>query len=136
MAGKLTNQQRAAIYQAWKDGTSQSDLGKEYGISASAISQIIKKMNTQKTEDPKLEDVENGIPNTPLISANTEQNSTIAENEKFPHVIWCALDDQCSAINMDIERREERIAELQEEIEKLESIKNEIRKFIEESEWE
>lgn len=77
------------------------------------------------------EDVENGIPNTPLIAANAEENSANAEPEKIPHVIWCALDDQCSAINMEIETREQRIAELQEEIQKLQTMKREIQEWME-----
>jgi len=82
-------------------------------------------------EAAELEDVENGIPNTPLISANAEENSANAEPEKIPHVIWCALDDQCSVINLDIETREQRIAELQEEIQKLQTMKREIQEWME-----
>lgn len=82
-------------------------------------------------EVAELEDVENGIPNTPLISANAEENSANAEPEKIPHVIWCALDDQCSAINMEIETRDQRIAELQEEIQKLQTMKREIQEWME-----
>ena len=43
--------------------------------------------------------------------------------EKIPNYIWLALDDQCSAINLEIETRQERMAELRSEIEKLEEIK-------------
>ena len=43
--------------------------------------------------------------------------------EKIPNYIWLALDDQCSAINLEIETRQERMAELRSEIKKLEEIK-------------
>ena len=141
---KLTNTQRAAIYQAWKDGTPQKELAKQYGVSAVSISNLIKKMNAKQTEAPKLEDVESGIPNTPLvpaeiekeISAITEENSTNEEPEKIPHVIWVALDDQVSAINWEIEQREQRIAELKEELVKLEDMRYSIEQWMEGQEWE
>lgn len=43
--------------------------------------------------------------------------------EKIPNCIWLALDDQCSAINLEIETRQEHMAELRSEIKKLEEIK-------------
>ena len=129
---RLTNTQRAAIFQAWKDGTSQTKLAEQYGVSNNTICKLIKKMNTAA---PKLEDVENGIPNTPLTSANAEEKSEIAEensaNDKIPHVIWTALDDQVSAINWEIEQREQRIAELQEELVQLEDKRYAIEQWLE-----
>lgn len=41
---KLNNQQRAAIYQAHKDGVSQNELAKQYGVTKGAISQLISKL--------------------------------------------------------------------------------------------
>lgn len=49
-----------------------------------------------------------------------------APTETIPGFIWLALDDQCSAINLEIETRQERMAELRSEIEKLEKIKADI----------
>ena len=46
--GKLTNTQRAAIFQAWKDGTTPKELAKQYGVSDQAIYNLINKM----TKDP------------------------------------------------------------------------------------
>ena len=43
--GKLNNTQRAAIYQAWKDGTSQAELARQYCVSDVSIHQLIKKLN-------------------------------------------------------------------------------------------
>ena len=129
---RLTNTERAAIYKAWKGGTSQTKLAEQYGVSNNTISKLIKKMNTAA---PKLEDVENGIPNTPLTSANADEKSEIAEensaNDKIPHVIWVALDDQVSAINWEIEQREQRIAELKEELVQLEDKRYAIEQWLE-----
>ena len=102
------------------------------GISRSMAYKLIKKMNTAA---PKLEDVENGIQNTPLTSANADEKSEIAEensaNDKIPHVIWVALDDQVSAINWEIEQREQRIEELQEELVQLEDKRYAIEQWLE-----
>ena len=144
--GKLTNTQRAAIYQAWKDGTPQKELANQYGVCYQAINQLINKMNAQKPEPVELEDVASGIPNTPIVPAEiekeisaiaeekseiAEENSTNAEQEKIPHVIWVALDDQVSAINWEIEQREQRIAELKEELVQLEDKRYAIEQWLE-----
>lgn len=49
--GKLTNEQRAAIYDAWKGGITQAELAKQYGVSEQAISQLCKKMENGKAAD-------------------------------------------------------------------------------------
>lgn len=146
--GKLTNTQRAAIYQAWKDGTTPKDLAKQYGVSDQSIYNLIKKMNNQMP--PELEDVENGISNTPIVPAeiekeisaiaeekseNADEKSTNAEPDKLPHYIWVALDDQVSAINWEIEQREQRIAELKEELVQLEDKRYAIEQWMEGQEW-
>lgn len=56
--------------------------------------------------------------------------------EKIPNCIWLALDDQCSAINLEIETRQERMAELRSEIEKLEKIKADIHAWLDAHEVE
>lgn len=43
-SGKLNSQQKAAIYQAYKDGAKQQELAKQYGVCNQAISYTIKKM--------------------------------------------------------------------------------------------
>ena len=79
--GKLTNTQRAAIFQAWKDGTTPKELAKQYGVSVKAIYNLINKM--KKDPPQELEDCENGIPNTPLVPAEIEKEiSEIAEEDK------------------------------------------------------
>lgn len=102
------------------------------------IYNLIKKM--AKKPQQELEDVENGIPNTPLvpdeiekeISVIAEEKSANAEPDKLPHYIWVALDDQVSAINWEIEQREQRIAELKEELLNLKNQRDAIEKWTEE----
>ena len=48
--GKLTNTQRAAIWQAYKDGVPQKDLAKQYSVSIQAISQTIAKLSQAESE--------------------------------------------------------------------------------------
>ena len=130
--GKLTDQQRADIYQAWKDGTTQKELAQKYGVCNQAISQLIKKMNTQKPAPVELEDVENGIPNTPLIPQrkpaqinqefeaavtdmieNTEKNAANAEKKsnivKIPECFKRACDQLIKDLDEEISIRSQRV---------------------------
>ena len=90
-----------------------------------------------------LDDMENGIPNTPLLpqsadmdtteelhemSANAEESAAITENsaaiaepeqEKLPPVVLRAIRYSLSDMESEIEAREERIAELKIEIEEF-----------------
>lgn len=168
LMGKLTNTEKAAIFQAWKDGASQADLAKQYKVSGAAICALIKRLNKaeseiMQTEDKpermekvkpvkinhefedavdkmiaesksadkpeQLEDCENGIPNTPLVPAEiekeisviAEEKSTIAESgtpdrEQLPPVVRRAVVGHLNDLEMEIEAREERIAEIKCEI--------------------
>lgn len=147
--GKLTDQQRADIYQAWKDGTTQKELAQKYGVCNQAISQLIKKMNTQKPEPVELEDVENGIPNTPLMpqrkpaqinqefEASIEQmvedvkkksaievkNAENAEKKsviaKIPECVKRACDQRIKDLDEEISIRSARIEDLKYEVEQF-----------------
>lgn len=79
----------------------------------------------QNTRDlMPLEDVENGIPNTPLVTENADKKSAIAE-EKFtnaeewrlPYNVQVAVDRYISDIDEEIAMRAQRIAELTQELE-------------------
>lgn len=48
--GKLTNQQRAAIYAAYKDGVPQSQLAKQYSVTPASICELIKNMKKAESE--------------------------------------------------------------------------------------
>ena len=158
--GKLTDQQRAEIYQKWKDGQTPKELAKQYGVSDQAIYNLVNKMNTQKPAPVELEDVENGIPNTPLIpqkkerkaaqinqefdaaitemienadknTANAEKNSENAEPEKLPDFVLDAVDNELNCVELDIESHEERIADLQEELRTLEAKRQKLADWLE-----
>ena len=64
-------------------------------------------------------------------SADAEEPAAIAETEKLPDVVWRALDDQICALNLEIETREQRIAELQGEIAEYEAKKEQLRAWLE-----
>lgn len=169
-SGKLNNAQKAAIYQAYKDGiATQQQLAKQYGVCNQAISYTIKRMrdaeesmaaavdlpaaaqvpapeperkaaainqdfenaidkmiedakaeknaaNAEKKSEnaevsepePELEDVENGIPNTPLV-----------QDKAISPVIRRLVTYGISDMESEIEEREQRIAELKMEIEEF-----------------
>ncbi|MBP0976374.1 MAG: hypothetical protein J6P20_09945 [Oscillospiraceae bacterium] len=48
--GKLTNTQRAAIYQAYKDGVPQAQLAKQYNVTPASICELIKKLSQAESE--------------------------------------------------------------------------------------
>lgn len=199
--GKLSNAQKAAIYQAWKDGVSQSDLAKQYGVTTAAICQLVKKLNkagesigikpaasdpkvetaalpeqlpekkpaafinpefdaavnamvadlhekdadaeenaanaekksvfaevSQPVPDPEpeLEDVENGIPNTPLAPNETA---------KQPAAVRRAIEFRIRDIEEKIEARVSRIRELKEELTDLRRESAELLAWKEKQKW-
>lgn len=133
--GKLTNTQRAAIFQAWKDGATPKELAKQYGVSDQAIYNLVKKMAKEPPQE--LEDVENGIPNTPLvpaeiekeISAIAEEKSENAEAWRLPIVVQDAVNRYIHDIEDEIEMRERRILELQEELDTYRKLYTELSDF-------
>lgn len=157
--GKLSDQERKALFTGWKLGKSMSELANEYGVSVSEVSQIVKKMNTQPAP-AELEDVENGIPNTPLVPQkkerkaaqinpefdaavtemieNADKNAAIAEKnsenaapEKLPDFVLDAVDNELNCVELDIEAHEERIADLQEELRTLEAKRQKLADWLE-----
>lgn len=101
-SNKLTNQQRAAIYQAWKDGISQADLAKQYGVTPASICILIKKLNNagksigiNPARDPE------GAENTVEIEARSEQ---IPEHGPEP-------DRKAAAINQEFENAIDKMIE-------------------------
>lgn len=143
--GKLTDQQRAEIYQAWKDGTTQKELAQQYGVCNQAISQLIKKMNAQKPASVELEDVENGIPNTPLMP----QRKPAQINQEFEASIEQMVEDVKKKSAVEVKKSaiakipecvkracDQRIKDLDEEISirsaRIEDLKYEVEQFAEE----
>ena len=144
--GKLTNQQRAAIYQAYKDGTTQKELAKQYGVCAQAISQLCAKLAKAEQEimQPAAEDKPKpGIINPEFDaavdamiaeskSADTEKPSANAEPEKLPGVVRRALEAGYGDLLDEIANRRERIEELQAEIEEYEKDIEALKKWVRE----
>lgn len=134
MAGKLTNQQRAAIYQAWKDGVPQKELAGQYGVSIPAVSQLVSKLSKAENEIREAPAAPAAEPTTTTAAAETENAEEISKNaepEKLPDFVWNAIDDQICALNLEIETREQRIAELQGEIAEREAKKEQLRAWLE-----
>ena len=143
--GKLTNQQRAAIYQAWKDGTTQKELAKQYGVCAQAISQLCAKL--AKAEQEIMQPAAEEKPKPGIINpefdaavnemiaenkaADAEQKSVNAEPDKLPGVVCRAIDAGFHYLADEIDKRQNRIEELEAEIEEFEKDSEALRKWRE-----
>ena len=144
--GKLTNQQRAAIYAASKDGVPQNELVKQYGVTKGAISQLISKLAKAEQEimQPAAEDKPKpGIINPEFDAAvdamiaeskavDAEKKSANAEPEKLPGVVRRALEAGYGDLLDEIANRRERIEELQAEIEEYEKDIEALKKWVRE----
>lgn len=149
MAGKprLTQEERAEIYRLYREeGMTQRDLAARYGVTHSTIGNIVKKMESVQQMCDALTASDKPMKNTGVNpefeqavdamiaesdTANADEKSANAEPDKLPHYIWVALDDKISMINLDIETREQHIAELQEEIAELVAEREQIREWME-----
>ena len=143
--GKLTNQQRAAIYQAWKDGTTQKELAQQYGVCAQAISQLCAKLAKaeQKIMQPAAEEKPKpGIINQEFAAAvnemiaevkaeKAEQKSANAEPDRLPGVVCRAIDSGFHDLADEIDKRRNRIEELEAEIAEFEKDIDALRKWRE-----
>lgn len=81
-----------------------------------AVDQMIETMHSEP-EPVQLEDVENGIPNTPLVTENADKKSAIVEEWRLPYNVQVAVDRYISDIDEEIAMRAQRIAELTQELE-------------------
>lgn len=157
---KFNKEQRAEMLRLHnKERYSVGKLASKFGCSQTAVKTALQaaKIEAEDAAPDKhtplkdiaaeaagLEDCENGISNTPLVPAEiqkeispiAEENFANAVPDKLPHYIWVALDDQVSAINWEIEQREQRIAELKEELAKLEDRRSAIEQWVEEQKWQ
>ena len=150
MAGKprLSQEERAEIFRLYREEhMTQRDLAARFGVSHGTIGNIISSFGSVQemcdtlaaADKPQKktqinEDFEQAV-DTMIAereAADAEQKSAIAEPEKIPDVIWHACDDKISMINLDIETREQRCAELKEEIEQLCAEREQIRAWMEE----
>lgn len=136
--GKLTNQQRAEIYQAWKDGTAQKDLAKQYGVSIQAISQLINKLAKAEQEimQPAAEDKPKpGIINPEFDAAVdamiAESKAADATKTDFDEILETNVADcpECLPPAV-VVALTVRIHDLEEEIAHLTAERNELTEFM------
>lgn len=137
--GKLTNQQRAAIYQAHKDGVSQNELAKQYGVTKGAISQLISKLAKAEQEimQPAAEDKPKpGIINPEFDAAVNEMiaesKSADATKTDFDEILETDVADcpECLPPAV-VVALTVRIHDLEEEIAHLTAERNELTEFME-----
>lgn len=139
---ELTKQQ--VIYLWMNKNHTQMQIAKRLGIGTSTVKRVIGEYaSTGAHEPPAHMEIPEAAPIAEKESAdvkeksvNAEEKSTITETDKMPHFIWVALDDQVSAINWEIEQREQRIAELKEELVQLEDKRYAIEQWMEEQKWQ
>lgn len=139
---ELTKQQ--VIYLWMNKNHTQMQIAKRLGIGTSTVKRVIGEYaSTGAHEPPAHMEIPEAAPIAEKESAdveeksvNAEEKSTITETDKMPHFIWVALDDQVSAINWEIEQREQRIAELKEELVQLEDKRYTIEQWMEEQKWQ
>ena len=142
--GKLTNQQRAAIYQAHKDGIPQKELAEQYGVSVQAISQLVAKLSKAEKELTAMpvDKQKPGIINPDFDAAvnemiaevkaeKAEEKSANAEPEKLPGVVCRAIDAGFHDLADEIDKRRNRIEELEAEIAEFEKDIAALRKWRE-----
>ena len=142
---RLSDEQRAKIIGLHEQGMKQAEIALEIGCSQNTVCTVLQAYRLRQTLDAAVPD-DNKKPVATVnkefddaVNQMIEEAKTPAEAvqeqpaelepviaavpEKIPNYIWLALDDQCSAINLEIETRQERMAELRSEIKKLEELK-------------
>lgn len=114
--GRLTNIQRTAIYQGWKDGQTMTALADQYDVSNQAISALIRKMK-EKEEDAANE--QQGQP----------ENAAEKQQEKLPAAVRRAIQEHIQTLQDQIDQREQRISELRMEQEEFQKDIDSLRKW-------
>ena len=103
--GRLTNIQRTAIYQGWKDGQTMTALADQYDVSNQAISALIRKMKEK------------------------EENAAEKQQEKLPAAVRRAIQEHIQTLQDQIDQREQRISELRMEQEEFQKDIDSLRKW-------
>lgn len=99
-------------------------IAESRAADAEKNSAIAEENSTIAEESADLEDVENGIPNTPLVSQQVSL-------PKLPDIIFDVLDKYAADLNLEIETREQRIEELNEEVKQLTDKRYTIEQWLE-----
>lgn len=87
--GKLTPMQRAAIYDAYKNGTTQIELSKQYGVSNQAISKTISKL---RDEEQKMAAAA-ALPAAAQIPEQEPERKAASINQDFENAIDKMIED-------------------------------------------
>lgn len=153
---RLSDEQKAQIIEMYEKGVKQLAIASEIGCSQNTVSNVLQAYRLKQSIDADMS------AKKPVATVNKEFDDAVnvmieeakkpaqavqmqpavlepviaATPETIPDCIWLALDDQCSAINLEIETRQERMAELRSEIEKLEKIKADIHAWLDAHEVE
>lgn len=153
---RLSDEQKAQIIEMHEKGVKQLAIASEIGCSQNTVSNVLQAYRLKQSIDADMS------AKKPVATVNKEFDDAVnvmieeakkpaqavqmqpavlepviaATPETIPDCIWLALDDQCSTINLEIETRQERMAELRSEIEKLEKIKADIHAWLDAHEVE
>lgn len=153
---RISDEQKAQIIEMRRKGMKQLAIASEIGCSQNTVSNVLQAHRLKQsietdvsakkpvaTVNKEFDDAVNDMIEEAKKPAQAVQMQPAvlepiiaATPEPIPDCIWLALDDQCSAINLEIETRQERMAELRSEIEKLEKIKADIHAWLDAHEVE
>lgn len=124
MAHRLTQEEKEQIIALAAEGVSVKDLAGRFCNCQQTIRNVLngakKAADIPADDAPLLEDA---------ITETEEQQ--IAAMPGMPLCVWAALDDKISAINLDIQLKEERIEDLKREIDELVVMREQIRAYME-----
>ena len=112
-SGKLNNMQKAAIYQAYKNGAAtQQELAKQYGVCNQAISYTIKRM--REAEESMAAAVD--LPAAAQVPAPEPERKAAAINQDFENAIDKMIEDAKAEKNAAIAEEKTTIAEVSEPV--------------------
>ena len=118
--GKLTTQQKAAIYQAYKDGVNQRTIAQQYGVCHQAVSYTIKKM--REAEENMAAAVD--LPAAAQVPAPEPERKAAAINQDFENAIDKMIEDAKAEKNSANAEEKSVIAEVSEPEQELEDCEN------------
>lgn len=143
---KLSNEQRGAIYASHKRGATMQELAKQYGVSVQTISNICAKLKKAEAEieaadmpapadaaKDKVAAFNSAVDDmiAEMRSEKAEERSVDAEPEKLPGVVCRAIDAGFHYLADEIDKRRNRIEELEAEIAEFEKDIAALRKWRE-----
>lgn len=121
LSGKLNSQQKAAIYQAYKNGAAtQQELATQYGVCNQAISYTIKKM--RESEESMAAAVD--LPAAAQVPAPEPERKAAAINQDFENAIDKMIEDAKAEKNAANAEEKSVIAEVSEPEQELEDCEN------------